>query len=147
MSTEVISLLIALAAVFVGPIVTLRVADRHIRATVRSTNRQHWIHEVRGELSALLAILAEGSIYAREVRAADRSVGRPLMRDAVEKRAKMVLLLNPKEDLHKELVRRIDAAMDSMTNPEASTDTLFEAVVSQAQTILKAEWVRVKRLD
>ena len=54
----IISVVIALFAVIIGPFVTLYIARRQIKANVLSPNRQQWINTLRDEISNYLAIMA-----------------------------------------------------------------------------------------
>ena len=51
---SLLSALVALVAVIVGPIVTWRIAKRQIQASVVSANRQNWINDLREAVAGFI---------------------------------------------------------------------------------------------
>jgi hypothetical protein len=151
MDRESLALLIALIAVFFGPIVQYRIAKRQIRATVLSANRQKWIDQVRTHIAEFMALC--GSINLRKT--SDKT--RAEMNDSPSKidrlyliKFNIALLMNPNEEDHKDLCSLLDQAV-SITAQPAQNDTELESTLEKirntCQAILKREWVRVKDLS
>jgi hypothetical protein len=66
----------------------------------------------------------------------------------VHAQAKIRLLLNPGEAAHQDLYQAIDAATKRLQSEDAEefeTEADVETITRLAQTILKREWLRVKR--
>ena len=57
MTPEIITALTALAAVTVGPFLSIYVAKKQINSAALSTNRQEWINKLRIILAELIAIV------------------------------------------------------------------------------------------
>ncbi len=145
----------ALIAVVVGPLVTLYVANRQIRSSTISANRQEWINSLRNELSDFLAaftvasaqLSGRGHVKAESVLESADALCR------IE--TKVRLMLNPKEDDHIALSELLSAASDMAFKADKiqSSDLAkkidqFQAdIVETSQPILKREWERVKTLE
>lgn len=150
MDTQIISAATALAAVVIGPLVSVYITKKQIRADVVSTNRQQWINSLRDQIS----------IFIRDVRflAIAYSVNAIEPREAWDRYEEMVLtlerlqlMLNPNEAEHVELLRLVSSAkelvLDSMKSKESDGIELHRAadrIIPLSQQILKSEWVRVK---
>jgi hypothetical protein len=154
---SLVSACTALAASIAGPIVTLSVARRQFNATVLSANRQRWIEALRDSLAELISLIVIASVVkagwkAKWERGQGALTANP---DLMEKVARIVLiqcrirlLLNPTENDHQELFQAIDAAMKRLQSEEVSdtgTESDIEHITRHGQSILKREWIRVKR--
>lgn len=150
-SREEYALLIALVAVFFGPMIQLVIAKSSIRAQVRAGNRQQWINTLRDEITGLLSDLYWMSFPGRQCSLfAEELIRRA--HDVMRRRTKIKLLINPKEKDHSQLVELIDEAVNFVASPSpvdlSSTAKLVELhdeIVALSQSILKREWKRVKR--
>lgn len=148
-----ISALTALAAVVVGPTISLRIAKKQIKASQVSSNRQAWINRLRDEVAHFTREVKHlpSSLAARAIiteQAISRYENLSLKQEIVK------LLLNPTEEEHQELMRLMTnasqiclRAINLNKGMAEEMDKSAELVVSQCQKILKSEWERVKRAD
>ena len=147
------SVLVALVAVVVGPLVTLRTskhqseatrasADIQARANVLSANRQAWINELRLEVAGFLSIATMFSAgFAREK---DGPGIVSLAKDLTLHLNRTQLLINPKEADHAALFdKMLDLAAMALKGNRETSDIPNE-IASLAQSVLKREWERVK---
>jgi hypothetical protein len=142
-----LSMLVALAAVIVGPIVTFKVAKRQIVSPIR----QKWIDELREILSEFLSecrkaiILYEGTGLLNA-----ENMDNELFRKLLYLEQKLVLMLNPHEADHIELTNIVKDITD---NVQHGVDNFIEfgeklaEATDLSQQILKKEWKRVKNGD
>ena len=153
MDSSTLSAATALVAVVLGPVITVYVAKRQIRASVVSANRQAWINRLRDELSKFVRDVKHvPSAQSAGALTPAEAIGRceeTLLREEVIR-----LLLNPNEAEHQELLRLMANAREQMLSavnkqrglaPQLTKAT--EPIVALAQQILKTEWERVKRGD
>ena len=154
---SLISACTALVASIAGPIVTLVVARRQFSATVLSANRQKWIETLRDQVAELVSLIVAAAVMRSNCKDSWNK-GQTLLASSpawMEKLERLVrvqwktrLLLNPTELDHQALDQAIDGAVKRL-QLESSSDVEIEAdlarITSQAQAILKREWVRVKR--
>ena len=164
----VLSLLVAALAVFVGPILSQRIARRQIMSSLEVANkqiigpmRQAWINSLRD----LLAELAGTAHFYFEGQWADLGGGyverisdERLRTDEQYERLSLLehkirLMLNPKEDDHSKLEQHIRAMIDALNNPPMrglDSEEPVEFVVAHSRVmelsreVLKREWDRVK---
>ena len=147
----VVSAATALVAVIVGPISAYYIAKKQITASVISANRQAWINELRDHLAQVHSILfrlpmtLKTPVATTVVTAPGQFAG---LRDAIEEatliRAKIVLMLNPKEQAHKDLAEALDAAL-SVASAAASQDSasaLTSSFVRVAAISARSPWRR-----
>ena len=140
----------ALLAVVVGPIVTVYVARRQIRASVVSNNRQQWINQLRDTIADLLAKQQMARTLNSNFHSDERSL--PRIEDVTRLGYKIQLLINPNESDHATLADSIAKIINSM-NMQNEQHSAFdiakhaEQVLTLSQGILKREWERVKRGD
>lgn len=156
-AVPILSLLTALLAVFVGPLVSLKIAERQLEITRRQIEsaqrvavkqvvapmRQVWINTLRERISAACAE-AEYCCYTL-------SLGQTIpnfpsrARKLYRLQKEITLILNPLEDDHKLLIAHISKMLgcvqrrDPNSFPEALRETM-----GLTQKILKTEWNRVK---
>ena len=154
---SLISACTALVASIAGPFVTLLVAKRNFNATVLSANRQKWIDSMRDMLAELISLLIAALVikakwkdqwdHGRGPFLADPALLEKLQR-IVLTQTKIRLLLNPGEGDHQRLYQAIDTAMKRLqaeAAPESETEADIETITTLAQSILKREWLRVKK--
>ena len=140
----------ALAAVIIGPIVSLRIARRHIRASVVSANRQAWINMLRDSIADYLAKQAMARDLNVLEHADDSSL--PRIEELIRLNTRLELLINPKEADHAELVDLICQMTSTVNqqneaNKDFDVDAARKRIIDLWQTILKREWERVKQGD
>ena len=136
----ILSPVIALAAVVVGPIMASRNSKREIIAPMR----QAWINSLRDRLAEFMSLLmhyaiGEASGTSRDFSSNDYKVIHKLQ-------TSIELMLNPTEDDHKkldvlmgEMVLAVQSQCGRMEFPD-----LYKRMRVLARRILKTEWNRVK---
>jgi hypothetical protein len=139
----------ALAA-SITALVSLRIAKSQIRATVLSGNRKKWIDQVRAQIAEFMALCI--TIYvpkSRQKNASEMdSVASSLDRLYLIKFT-IELLINPKEEDHKNLCSLLDQAVSNLARSEPNNIELektLSRIKETSQAILKREWIRVKDL-
>ena len=147
---SIVSAVTALLAVIVGPIISIYVAKKQVRANTVAVFRQQWIDSLREDLSQFLSLF--------EIIASNRSSFEPVSddtnKDLVACRTRIALRLNPNEGDHASLVDFLFESC-SVLFRDPTTDKEFdstvrkrqEKIVALARPILKREWQRVKSLD
>ena len=159
MDISVLSLIVAALAVFVGPLVSWRVAKHQIKAAsdlsasqtsaalvtsnkqIIAPMRQAWINNLRDLLSELLSSALHYYVSGYEDRS-DQEYQRVTLLEY-----KVRLMLNPKEKDHQRLEERIRNLIASIErHPEFVNDfpDLHDEIVSLSRQVLKREWDRVK---
>lgn len=143
LNTEILSLLIALLAVFFGPIIAhytakrtmksqIQIAEREIKSNVLSNNRQEWINTLRNNISEFLSL-----IRVREAPIIPTSEIISISERLFTTRFRISLLLNPKEDDHKNLDELLETAIKSSFPPEGITAESLGTKISQKRSIKK----------
>ena len=118
------------------------ILEEHNRSqkTIITNNRQEWVNSLRDEITSFLAVVASTS--------PSQSIP-DIPSDDMKKlwihSYKIELLINPKEDDHKELVRLIREEISNLTT--SSDSTLISEIILLSQKILKREWDRVKSFE
>jgi hypothetical protein len=153
---SLVSACTALVASIAGPVVTLLVARRQIKANVLSANRQKWIEALREAIAELLSLLVAALVVksqwkerwdsGRGALHEDRALLDKLQR-MVLTQSKVRLLTNPTEPDHQKLVATIEAALLRLRaegTDNAATEADILRITELAQSILKREWLRVK---
>jgi hypothetical protein len=140
-----------------GPLVTLAVARRQFNANVLSANRQKWIETFRDLLAELISLLIAVLVVKSEWKGQwNKGLGLitsdPNLLLKLERivlvQWKIRLLINPTEADHQELYRTIEMAFQRVQSEEmhdGEVEAEIENVTRLAQTILKREWMRVKK--
>jgi len=136
--TQILALLVAVLAVFVGPFIQNRIATKQINATVLSTNRQEWINMLRNNISEFIALC----LIIKDLQNRENAPSLPEKIECLNHRlSKIKLLINPTEDDHNELITLLAQATKSV-DPD-----VLDKIEKRAQVILKREWVRVKNIE
>jgi hypothetical protein len=92
----------ALAAI-ASPFVALRIANKNLKGTLVTNQRRDWINDVRNEIAAILAALGPLQVNFPSQEHATRMIH--LMNQLELSRAKLTLLMNPKNHARCELMR------------------------------------------
>jgi hypothetical protein len=144
----VLSLVVAAIAVFVGPLISLRIARRQVMSSLAVANkqitapmRQAWINSLRD----LLAEISSSALHYFVAGFEDR-------RDEDYQRVtllehKIQLMLNPKEEDHKKLeqfIRTMIKAIESGKEGDSDFMAAHPKVVALSREVLKREWDRIK---
>ena len=135
---------------FVGPVISWRVAKRQLTATLEVSNkqiiapmRQAWINNLRDILSELLSIALHYHVAGFEDRTDQE------YQHLTHLEYKVSLMLNPLEGDHQRLEKLI-AQMTARLSQQGSAkldsefETCHKAIVALSRQVLKREWVRVK---
>lgn len=185
--TTFLPMAIALLAVFFGPLMTYRLGKRQLKmqadiavkqvetqaaiakrqiADSISAKRQNWIDELRSDMAVFLTANAR----LNELRRPAANLSEEDQRKNFEEMAtnnfrahelgvRIKLRLNPKEEMHNELVDLLGKLADASKDPPPNETEdqknaaikifldVREQVISHMQTILKHEWERVKSGD
>lgn len=139
MDISVLSLLVAALAVFIGPIVSWKIAKRQIAASF-APMKQAWINNLRD----LLAQLTSDALHYYASGFEDRTVTE--YRDIGLLESKVQLMLNPQEEEHKRLEGLIRKMIAAIHHDKKKDDfpELHDRVVELSREILRKEWDRVK---
>lgn len=148
-SISILSLCVAGLAVFVGPIVSMKISKKQILSATRTSEkqiispiRQVWINELRIIITELTAKAAHYWAAGYEERE-DEDYYR-----ITELEHKLRLYVNPEEKDHSELLKKVRIMTNEIGANNVKMDKLFweahEAVMILSQQILKREWERVK---
>jgi hypothetical protein len=166
LNTENISLLIALLAVIFGPIIAyytakrtmksqmelikdqisaqLKIAEREIKSKVLSNNRQEWINSLRDNISEFMSLI----LIVKAAQHTSPSELLSINERLFSTRFRISLLLNPKEDDHKNLDELLETAIKGSFPPEGITaESIGVKILNLSKSILKREWERVKKLE
>ena len=145
-----LSLIVAMLAVFVGPFISLLVAKKQIKNSLRITNkqiiapiRQAWINELRTLLADISGKCAHYWASGYEEREDSD------YQHITEAISKLSLYINPNEDEHIELLNIVQIMEKSLSlGGSIENDKSFwlahEQTVKKSQIVLKKEWDRVK---
>ena len=149
MANSLLALIVAVLAVIVGPVVSLCIARRQIRALaevadkqITAPMRQAWINKLR----ELLAELTADTEIARRAGGVGKRSDEDtrhlfLLLDHID------LMLNPNEADHQRLYKLMRALVDELKDGQGTDDELFARraeVIDLSKKILKHEWRRVK---
>ena len=145
-----LSLLIALVAVFFGPLIQLRIAKRQIRATVVSANRQAWINTLRDTIAEFISLTRSITAKSPELKGYRDEAFVKDINESIFLQSKIALLLNPLEDDHNQLLDLVTKAAYSAKNSREERaymfmDRMCNDIIALSKSILKKEWERVKR--
>lgn len=118
------------------------ISEEHDRTqkTIIANNRQEWINSLRDEITGFLAVVASTSPSQHSTEISDVGQNKLWLHNY-----KIQLLLNPNEEDHVELVKKISEEIDNLIYQKE--ETLISDIIAISQKILKREWVRVRGFD
>ena len=148
-----VSAITALCSVLLGPLVSMWSVQKQTRVSVLSGNRQAWINSLRDQISEFLAILAvmhAGDWSSRTEKEYDEE-----LKQLTLVRSKINLMVNPKEEDHRNLLKLLDDASCTVAERAKIAEEsdwekgakIHSEIVPLAQSILKREWARVKQAE
>jgi Zn-dependent protease with chaperone function len=148
-TTEKISALTALVAVFVGPFISLFIARREIRSSVVSANRQVWINSLREKIAEFVKIVNAIKV-AKKTKAEDDNWLIDETNRAIFLELNIELMLNPEEDDHNALLADLVYVLVELAGSDseeslANLQDGSERILKKTKPILKREWKRVKK--
>jgi hypothetical protein len=145
----ILSLIVAAFAVFVGPLISMRIARRQVISSVQVANkqiiapmRQAWINSLR-DLLAELTSSTRHFFFRPGVKDQTGEAYRRL--ELLEH--KVQLMLNPNEEDHRkleDLIRNMIASMQGGKESAGDFMKAYVAVIKLSREVLKREWDRVK---
>ena len=152
-TVAVVAAITALFAVLLGPLVSIWVAQRQIRVTVLSANRQTWINTLRdliAEYISISALVHAGDWSSRTEVEFDQKLERLALLNA-----KIRLMLNPNEPDHERLGTLLGDLLLTMGGRASAANkrdsqkarTIHNELLPLSQSVLKREWERVKRVE
>ena len=148
LDAEIVVAITALVAVVVGPLISIYIVRKQIKAQVASSNRQAWIDGFRSKVASFVSKTTSLSWdFNRDGR---------LSGDARQKIDDVGLLLmevklytNPNEADHVRLINRVsEFANDTfgvLEGEPSSGENYGIDIISITQNILRKEWERVKK--
>jgi hypothetical protein len=146
----ILSLVVTALAVFVGPIISSRIAKRQINASLEVSNkqivapmRQAWINSLRDLLSEIASSALHYHVAGFEERTDQE------YQHLAHLEYKIRLMLNPREDDHQQLERLIGqmtGLLGQTGSPQVDAEfaNCHRAVIALSRDVLKREWDRVK---
>jgi hypothetical protein len=145
-TSEIISLLallVSLAALIIGPMVTIKIARRQIVSPIR----QKWIDDIRELISEYLSECQKLVILSKDGILNDDNIDEVKFARLLFIEQKLRLMLNPNENHHIHLIAVIREITEEIHHGVANILTFGEKLgcaTQISQTILKEEWNRVK---
>lgn len=141
--TKIVISLIAAFVSFIGLLIS--------KEQKTSEFRQAWINLLRdeisrfiGEVNSIEKLVLINKATQKEYREETSS---KVITESVKFReiqSKVQLLINPKEEKHRELVQIMANMVDNLKNRK-NNDASVQSLTNKSQEILKEEWVRVKQ--
>ena len=144
----ILSLIVAALAVFVGPIISYVIAKRQIASSLAASHkqiiapmRQAWVNSLRDVLAELTSSALHYYCTGFEEREDSEYRHLTLLEHRIQ------LMLNPREDDHRELEQLIRKMISSLERGREGGDAFTEShteVMGLSRRILKREWNVVK---
>jgi hypothetical protein len=149
----ILSLAIALLAVFIGPLVTLRIGRTQIGLSRRIASkqivapmRQAWINTFREKLAEFTSA-ASHYWNVRQIATGTVELKDEEQRRLAQLEHEIELLINPSEQDHKDLVetiKQIPWRLERGTDEFGEFNPLMDKATALGQRIFKTEWDRIK---
>jgi hypothetical protein len=151
----IVSAATALVSAIIGPLVSLHVAGKQIRASVISNNRERWSGDLRDAVAEYVALVLTAAMVRqgmdddpfKAVRN-DRDLREIVERTALVKH-KIMLMANPAEEAASELCDLVEATYQLLMSDTPPTLVTIRAqaedITRTGRDVLRAEWARVKR--
>lgn len=139
-----LSMLVALMAVIVGPIVSFKLAQRQLISPIR----QKWIDDLRDLMSNLLSKSRAAVIMDEGNGLLEKCVpNEPLLNEILFLEQKLQLMLNPNEADHQQLIEQVTLITDAVQHGASNLMEFGQNLKNASdccKAILKREWERVK---
>jgi hypothetical protein len=129
-------------AIGIGNIVhNLKINRRTLFINSVTTERVKWIDKLRQNISTFAGLTHHWVASRLE----DTSKSNPILRELDQLRVLIKLQLNPRSEIDRQIIRKIDEIPDLTHHPDKSKFTAaINELVSLTQILLKQEWDRVK---
>ena len=144
----ILSLITAILAVFVGPVISWRITKHQIASSLKTANkqivapmRQAWINSLKD----MIAEISSRALHYYQTGFEDREDME--YKRLTELEGRISLMLNFMEDDHKklhDLIRKMLNALDRGKEGDADFVAIHPEVLALSRDILKREWNRVK---
>jgi hypothetical protein len=144
----ILSLITAILAVFIGPLISWKIAKRQIASSLKAANkqivapmRQAWINSLRD----LLAEISSSALHYHQAGFENRKDEE--YKKLTELEGKISLTLNLLEDDHKklhDLIRLMLFALERGREGKNDFTIFHPQVLALSREVLKREWNRVK---
>jgi len=144
----ILSLIVAILAVFFGPLISWEIAKRQVASSLKVANkqiiapmRQAWINNLRDQISEI----SSSALHYYQTGYEDREDKE--YKRLTELEGKISLMLNFKEEDHKrlhDLIREMLNALGKGKDGDNAFVAVHPEVMALAREILKKEWNRVK---
>ena len=143
---SVIAAATALVAVILGPFISFNASKRQMLGPMRQT----WINSLRDTIAEYTAKIGMGVPQPSALLASDDDLRHKAQSERMEHlqtvlqlKAKIALLINPKEVDHQEIVRLTEVTFKAYEEGRDTTSQLA-ALIAHAQQVLKREWNVIK---
>ena len=146
----------ALVSAAAGPVVSVVVSTRQIRASLVSSNREQWTVALRDSLAEYVALVVSIAILEE----AQQKVPLHAIRDdprlaslaerVAQAKNRILLMVNPAEAEHSELCTRVEQAyrlLGEGTGSAKEVSACADSITEAGRVVLRHEWARVKRGD
>jgi hypothetical protein len=146
----------ALVSAAAGPVVSVVVSTRQIRASLVSNNREQWTVALRDSLAEYVAlvvstaILQEAQQKAAVIAVRDDPHLASLAERIAQAKNRILLMVNPLEPEHSQLCLLVEQAYRLLLTGNGSVAELgdcADAITNAGRAVLRHEWARVKRGD
>ena len=156
----VVSLIVALVSVIVGPLVSLKIAKSQIESSERLTNRQiispirqMWIDNLRQKMVYVLETSLRYYVSGcfEDIEMPDTEEETELLQKKMERKLSFLcteieLMLNPDEEEHISLLKQLNDCWHSSMDREKVVEypDIHKSTSALCKSVLKREWERVK---
>ena len=144
----------ALVSAAAGPLVSIVVASKQIRASLISNNRERWVEALRDSVAEYVALALSATMLREALRRDAFQTLRddPQLAQLVERlalaRNRILLMLNLAKPVQHELSVAIEGADRLLFESEVTLEKMkkqVDAVMHAGRIVLQVEWARVKR--
>lgn len=164
-TVQILTLVIALLAVVVGPAIQffinrkqirtqLETVNKTLKAEVRSANRQSWINDLRNTISDFISLVYTFSLQNEETEHTEQKI---IFRELMMLKSKIELMLNPGKKDQKEIIDLINKITSNLaekpkTEEEKKNflsdfiDSLTD-LSSKSQKLFSLHWKKVKNIE
>ena len=143
----ILSLCVALLAVFFGPLVQLWIAKKQIKANVLSANRQEWIHILREQIAEYSSSIFN-VVHHLDNNTAKGKEWDDLLARITFHETKIELLLNPTKPLQKKIIDLIAESPKHIKEHNTNEiNNYLKKIVDASQILFQSVWQRVKNIE
>ncbi|MFI4920398.1 MAG: hypothetical protein ACHQAZ_02020 [Gammaproteobacteria bacterium] len=135
----ILSLIVTLISVIVGPLVAFRIAKRQIHASVVSSTRQQWISSLRDLLAEFLTLVNHISAVNGIGHTDDGHIEK--VQKLILLLHKLRLFLDPAEKINQDLIKKAEEMRSTAfhSTPATSVDDAMKIGILSAEFIVLAQ--------